>query len=350
MSTRMILSVSFAIFVVLGMLVYILNDNSRADTTNLNSIEASAEIGAELFGPNCSQCHGPKGEGAIGPALDRSDWHAGDPKYDENSVTTFIRNAVRRGQYSPQPGIQMPAWSKDYGGPLNEEEIEDVITFITHGDWNVPLKYTSAPNYLADIPANDVLKKQYPSTSAEVLAVKDPQKYGGDTPTAAQKTLLADDAKKEDAAKGAVFQEAEKNREAQRKVLGNRDPNNPTEKLNGIKQLIQVKGCINCHAFGSAGSTLGPILTEVGSRRTSQWMYDWIKDPSVVPGSNRGPNVLPWFKTENRTDFWPMQPTFMPTIKMTDQERQTIVDYLSGLKTAAVALPQPQSNQQTPTN
>src|SRR5689334_638066 len=102
MSTRMILSVAFALFVVLGMVVYIINDNSRDDTTNVNSIQASALLGAERFGPNCSHCHGPKGEGAIGPALDRAEWHAGDPKYDENSVTSFIRNAVRRGQYSPQ--------------------------------------------------------------------------------------------------------------------------------------------------------------------------------------------------------------------------------------------------------
>jgi cbb3-type cytochrome oxidase cytochrome c subunit len=106
---------------------------------------------------------------------------------------------------------------------------------------------------------------------------------------------------------------------------------------------------MNCHALGSAGTTLGPNLTEVGSRRTSQWMYDWIKDPSAVAASNRGPNVQPWFKIENRTDFWPMQPTFMPTIKMTDQERQTIVDYLTGLKTAAVVAPQPQATQQEAT-
>ncbi|HEX2915182.1 MAG TPA: c-type cytochrome [Chloroflexia bacterium] len=342
MSTRMILSISFALFVVLGMVVYVLYDNSRADTTMKNTVETGAESGAKLFAANCSQCHGPQGEGAIGPALNRDEWHADNPKYDENSVTSFIRNVLQRGQYSPQPGIQMPAWSKDYGGPLNEEQIEDLITFITHPDWTVPLRYTAAPNFLADIPANDAQKQQYPSTTAEVLAVKFPDKYGKlETRTAQQKQQLADDAKADDTQKGPASQEAATNREALRKILGNRDPNNPGEKLTGLKQMLQTKGCINCHTFGSAGSTLGPNLTEVGSRRTAQWLNDWIKNPSAMPSDQRGPNLMPWFKDDKRTDFWPMKPTFMPTIQMTDQERQQIVDYLSGLHVAPVVLPQP---------
>ncbi len=340
MSTRMVMSVAFVLFVVLGMLVYIINDNSRADTTNGNAIEEEAHSGAELFAANCSQCHGPKGEGAIGPALDREEWQAGNAKYDENSVTLFLRNVLQRGQYSPQPGIAMPAWAKEYGGPFNEQQIEDVVRFITHGDWNLPLRYTAAPNFLADIPANDVQKKQFPSTAQALLLIKNPQKYGGDNPTAEQKKLLADDAKNEEAAKGPAFQEAEKNREELRKVLGNREPTKPNEKLTGMKQLLQAKGCINCHAFGSAGTTLGPNLTEVGSRRSSEWLYTWIKNPAIVKPEDRGPNILPWFKDDKRTEFWPMQTTFMPTVQMTDQERQQIVDYLFGLKTTAVNLPQ----------
>ncbi len=344
MPTRMILSISFVLFVVLGMLVYIVNDNRRADTTTTGVIEKEADSGAELFAANCSQCHGPKGEGAIGPALDRPEWHAGDPAYDETAVSNLIRNVLNRGQYSPQPGINMPAWSKDYGGPFNEQQIEDVVRFITHGDWQLlqVLSHTAAPNFLADIPANDVQKKQYPTIVADMLAIRDPQKYGAvDTRSDAQKKLLADDAKAEDQNKGAVYQEIQRNKEQLRKILGNRDPQQPTEQLSGMKQLLQTKGCIGCHGFGSAGTTLGPNLTEVGSRRSADWMYEWIKNPAAVPGSNRGPNIQPWFKEDKRTDFWPMQPTYMPTIAMTDQERQSIVDYLKDLKSAPVLAPKP---------
>ncbi len=344
MSTRMVLSVAFVLFVVLGMLVYVLFEGQRADYNILTSTQEETHVGAQLFAANCSQCHGPQGEGAIGPALNRPEWHAGDKNYDQNAVFNFIRNVVNRGQYSPQPAITMPAWSKDFGGPFNEEEIQKVIVFITQNTWDVPVHYTATPNFVASIPPNSAQKKQYPSTSLEVLMAKTPDKYGGTAPSADQKKALADDAKKEDDTKGPAYQEAMQNAEKLRVILGNADLTKPGEKLNGLKQLIQLKGCINCHALGSAGTTLGPSLTEVGSRREAQWLNDWIKDPSKVKAENRGPNVMPWFKGDNRTEFWPMQPTFMPTIPMTDEERQRIVDYLANLKTTAVVLPQSSSS------
>lgn len=341
MSTRMVLSIAFVLFVVLGMLVYIINDNRRADTTTANVIEKEAHEGADLFGQNCAQCHGPKGEGAIGPALDRKEWHAENPQFDKASVETLLKNVLHRGQHSPQPGIQMPAWHKDFGGPFNDQQIEDVITFITHGKWDDPLKYTQSPNFLAEIPANEEQKKQYPSTVAEILQLRQPQTYGdGVNATPQQREALSAAAKREEDSKGQLFQQAQKNKEDLRVLLGNRDPNKPGEKLSGLKQLFQLKGCLNCHAMGSAGTTLGPNLTEVGSRRTAEWLDEWIKNPAAVPAENRGPNIQPWFKENKRTEYWPMGPTFMPAVPMTDQERRTIVNYLAGLKVAPVAAPQ----------
>ncbi len=346
MSTRMILCIAFVFFVVLGMIVYIVNDNSRASTTTSNVTQEEAQTGAELFGANCSQCHGPRGEGAIGPAVNRSEWHFGDPKYDENSVTAFIHNVLQRGQYSPQPGINMPAWSREYGGPFNDQQIEQLVAFLTHPNWDEPLRHTATPNYLADIPPNSLQKQKYPALTVDVLKAQSPDKYGTQSPTAAQQKQLENDAKAEDGSKGAAFQTAMKNAEVLRVELGNREPTKPTEALNGVKQLLQIKGCINCHGFGSAGTTLGPNLTEVGSRRSADWLYEWIKNPSAVAASNRGPNIQPWFKGDNRAEFWPMMPTFMPTITMTDDERHRIVDYISNLKGATVATPK--TDQTTP--
>jgi mono/diheme cytochrome c family protein len=311
----MIISISFVLAVVLGMLVYILNDTTRGSNAGNTEIEAKAKQGANLFGQNCSQCHGPKGEGAIGPALVRPEWRADVAGFDVNSASNVIRTVVTRGQYSPQPGIQMPAWSKDFGGPFNDQQIEDVITFIMYGNWDEPLEYTSSPNYVADLPANSAQLDQYPDQFSDKLKAK--------YPNAATDKAQAD----------ALKAEGTKNSEQLRLILGN---NKPGETLNGLKQLIQTKGCLNCHALGSAGSTLGPTLTNVGSRRTADWLYKWIQDPSKVEGTQRGPNLSPWFEQDNRTKFWPMNPTFMPTIQMTDEERQKIVDYLKDLKVPAV--------------
>lgn len=285
MSTRMIMSIAFIASVVLGMLVYILLDNNRATGADLRIIEKKADTGAKLFGANCSQCHGPLGEGAIGPAINRVVWRGDDPKNDNNATHDFLLKVLRRGQASPQPGaVSMPAWSKDFGGAFDDEQIEDVILFLMYGRWDTTLSYASTPNYLAELPPNDTLNKKYPN------ALKDNQ----------QKVAL----------------DAE---------------------LKDMKGLLQSKGCVNCHAFGSLGSSLGPNLTEVGSRRSAEWLYRWIEDPSKVPASERGPNLQPWFSlyAQPRADFWPMNPTWMPTIEMTMAERQKIVDYIFGLKAAS---------------
>jgi len=311
----MIISISFVLAVVLGMLVYILNDTTRGASAGNEDTQTKSTVGAKLFGQNCSQCHGPKGEGAIGPAVLRDEWRADKPGFDLNGTTTFLHQVLQRGQYSPQPGIQMPAWSRDYGGPFNDQNIEDVITFMIYGDWNEVLQYTASPNYVADIPTNDVQKVKYPDTLSDLLKAKYPNAATDKAQAAAFKT------------------EGDANAEELRKVLGN---NKPGEQLNGLKQLLQTKGCINCHAFGSAGSTLGPNLSQVGSRRTAEWLYKWIENPAIVPPAERASNIEPWFSKENRTKLWPINPTFMPTIVMTQQERQTIVDYLKDLKVPEV--------------
>ncbi len=283
MRSRMLISISFVLAVVLGMLVYIINDPARSKGASAQDIQRDASAGARLFAANCSQCHGPRGEGAIGPALNRPEWRANNALFDANGVYNVLDGVLVKGQHSPQPGIQMPAWSRTNGGPFTDQQLDSVITFIEHGDWNDTVSYTSSPNYIADIPLNDDQKAKYPL-------------YGKtDTPEAVQQTNAAN------------------------------------QELGQIKTLLRLKGCTNCHAFGSAGSTLGPAMTEVGSRRTAQWLNDWIKNPAAMPGTLRGPNLQPWFDGDNRTAYWPMNPTFMPTIQMTDQERQTIVNYISKL-------------------
>jgi mono/diheme cytochrome c family protein len=81
--------------------------------------------GAVLFDENCAMCHGPNGEGRIGATLAKA-WPAIRP---DLSVKATISNGIR--------GSQMPAWSQANGGPLSEQEIDDLVTFIlTLGEQN----------------------------------------------------------------------------------------------------------------------------------------------------------------------------------------------------------------------
>jgi mono/diheme cytochrome c family protein len=290
----MVMSIAFALAVVLGMTLYILNDNNRATQTAQTKTDEAAHKGAQLYAANCSQCHGPLGEGGVGPALNRPNWHPGNKDFDLNATTDFLTKVLVRGQASPQPGISMPAWSRQYGGALTDEQIEFLVAFIIHGEWEEVLKvlpYTQSPNYEAELPPNSVQKAKYPD-----------------------------------------FEKNTSQGQEQKKQLN--------AELSSMKKLILDKACLNCHAIGSAGTTLGPNLSEVGSRRTRDWLYKWIEDPAKVPGTDRGPNVKPWFDMYStpRTEFWPMNPSWMPAVPMTAEERNRITDYLANLKLPPVVV------------
>ena len=82
------------------------------------NVEGDPNRGATLFDQNCAVCHGANGEGRIGATLAKA-WPSIRP---DLSVKATISNGVK--------GSPMPAWSQANGGPLTEQEINDLTAFI----------------------------------------------------------------------------------------------------------------------------------------------------------------------------------------------------------------------------
>jgi mono/diheme cytochrome c family protein len=74
--------------------------------------------GALLYASNCAVCHGIEGEGRVGANLAK-DWPSFRP---DLLVKSTIENGVE--------GSVMPAWSREHGGPLTEQDINDIVAFI----------------------------------------------------------------------------------------------------------------------------------------------------------------------------------------------------------------------------
>lgn len=74
--------------------------------------------GAQVFATNCAVCHGANGEGRVGATLQK-DW-AGI------NVTTLLETTISRGV----AGSKMPAWAQFNGGPLTNQDIADVASYI----------------------------------------------------------------------------------------------------------------------------------------------------------------------------------------------------------------------------
>jgi mono/diheme cytochrome c family protein len=75
----------------------------------------AARTGAEVYSDVCAQCHGPKGEGGVGPALS-------DPKFQSDTTDQEIFDTISKGHKS----TPMIAW----GEVLTSDQIQQLVAFI----------------------------------------------------------------------------------------------------------------------------------------------------------------------------------------------------------------------------
>ena len=105
-----------------------------------NQLQQRVVRGQSIYANLCFDCHGKHGEGISGAGLplnqpgNQYDSLAGDPNpsvlKDREQV---LRLTVERGRAKPLGQLSMPAWARSDGGPLNDEQINQVLSFIEHG-------------------------------------------------------------------------------------------------------------------------------------------------------------------------------------------------------------------------
>jgi mono/diheme cytochrome c family protein len=76
------------------------------------------ELGARIYSDNCLVCHGEGGKGRVGAELSKN-WPAIRPDL-------LVRSIIETGV----SGSVMPAWSQKHGGPLSDDEIDALVTYI----------------------------------------------------------------------------------------------------------------------------------------------------------------------------------------------------------------------------
>lgn len=81
-------------------------------------VEGDPNSGADMYQRNCLVCHGQEGQGRVGATLAR-DWPSIRP--DLRIQTTIARGV---------DGTVMPAWGQEFGGPLSEGQINDLVAYI----------------------------------------------------------------------------------------------------------------------------------------------------------------------------------------------------------------------------
>jgi len=86
----------------------------------------SVEKGYNIYEASCARCHGQQGEGGIGPVLNDQ------TKLFVHLNPQYLRNVLYSGgrYVCGNATSVMPVWDQTNGGPLNYEQINDLIAFL----------------------------------------------------------------------------------------------------------------------------------------------------------------------------------------------------------------------------
>jgi cytochrome c553 len=68
-------------------------------------------------------------------------------------------------------------------------------------------------------------------------------------------------------------------------------------------------GCYGCHIIGKAGTPIGPDLSHLGRRYSSDYVARWLRDPALQQPS-----------------------AHMPALELTDADVQALAAYLGSLR------------------
>jgi mono/diheme cytochrome c family protein len=132
MQWGVVLTVGLAVFFP----VYWVAEANRLSGEAEEFVVEAAVRGEEQYQANCAQCHSPNlgGGAAPSPYSDES-WpapalnnivtrYADSPNVPD--IRTFIDQTLHRGR----PGTPMPTWGAAYGGPMTDQQIADITTYI----------------------------------------------------------------------------------------------------------------------------------------------------------------------------------------------------------------------------
>lgn len=74
----------------------------------------------DLFMADCAMCHGIDAKGKVGPSLISGDF----------SDKAYVENFVRTIQFGSPTNPSMPGFSKAANGPLSDEDIQSIVTYL----------------------------------------------------------------------------------------------------------------------------------------------------------------------------------------------------------------------------
>ena len=141
MERKIIAIVAMIAAMALLFLGYGFREPARQVAASEAQLDTSIDRGINTFTTLCFPCHGEKGQGAVvpdsnperlAPPLNRPDLRPTDSD-TRTKEYDFIFKTIQRGR----PNTPMPTWGQIDGGPLLDEQINELTLMILNGDRSV---------------------------------------------------------------------------------------------------------------------------------------------------------------------------------------------------------------------
>jgi mono/diheme cytochrome c family protein len=122
----------FMVILILGFVLYGIREPTLRANAAHEQQATYARLGAGLFANNCASCHGRGATGGDAPTLNAKQFLTST---SDEQMRLLIAGGVS--------GTSMPAWSLDFGGPLTDEQIRQLVAYLRSLQPNAP----SVPNW-----------------------------------------------------------------------------------------------------------------------------------------------------------------------------------------------------------
>ncbi len=109
----------FMVVLILGFVLYGIQEPSLRARATREQQRTYAQLGEGLFANNCATCHGHAATGGTAPTLNAKQFLAST---SDEQARLLISGGVS--------GTSMPAWSLDFGGPLTDEQIRQLVAYL----------------------------------------------------------------------------------------------------------------------------------------------------------------------------------------------------------------------------
>jgi mono/diheme cytochrome c family protein len=132
---NLIIGTIAAVLVTALLLVIFFGEGARLNSETKAQQGDSISRGAMSYDAYCAGCHGDRGQGIPGvyPPLNVEDlWSGREEIAFYGTYDDYVTLNISAGH----PGQRMPSWSQAYGGPLRDDQIADLTSFVVN--WQGP--------------------------------------------------------------------------------------------------------------------------------------------------------------------------------------------------------------------